>query len=62
MNIKNKKIYDYYGDSKDIFSILKDYEWPVYLCSNYENFKNQRYDIMTCSPIEKIYAHNDNSW
>lgn len=58
MNIKNKKIYNYYGDSKDIFSILKDYEWPVYLCSNYENFKNQRYDIITCSPIEKIYAYD----
>ena len=43
--------------AKDIFSFIKDYEWAVYLCSNHKKFKNQRYDIITCSPIQKIYSY-----
>ena len=56
MKKQNKIVYNYYGDSKDIFSLLKDYDWPIYLCSNHDTFKNQRYDIITCMPIQKIYA------
>ena len=59
MKKQNKIVYDFYGDSKDIFSILKDYEWPIFLCSNHDVFKNQRYDIITCSPIQKVYAYNE---
>ena len=57
--MKNKIVYNYYEDSKDIFSFLKDYDWPVYLCSNHKTFENQRYDIITCSPIKKIYSYID---
>ena len=30
--------YDYFMDTKNIFSLLRDYEWPVFLNSNYEKF------------------------
>ncbi len=59
MKKQNKIIYNYYGDSKDIFSFLKDYDWPIFLCSNHEVFNNQRYDIITCSPVQKIYAYRE---
>jgi len=59
MNKKTKIVYDYYKDSKDIFSFLKGYDWPVLLCSNYNTFQNQRYDIITCSPVQKLYSYNE---
>lgn len=55
----NKITYNYHNDSKDIFSFIKDYDWAVYLCSNHKTFQNQRYDIITCSPIQKIYSYID---
>ena len=45
--------------SKKVFSYIKDREWAVFLCSNHEVFNNQRYDIITCSPIQKIYAYRE---
>ena len=31
MNKQHKISYDYYGDTRDIFSIIKDSEWAVFL-------------------------------
>ena len=59
MNKKTKIVYNYYKDSRDIFSFLKGYDWPVLLNSNYNTFQNQRYDIITCSPVQKLYSYSD---
>jgi para-aminobenzoate synthetase component 1 len=59
MNKQHKISYDYYGDTRDIFSIVKDSEWPVFLCSNHDKFQDERYDILSANPIEKIIAHDN---
>ena len=51
--------YDYFMDTKNIFSLLRDYEWPVFLNSNYEKFQNERYDILTANPMHKVYAYEN---
>tara|TARA_B100000965_G_scaffold406601_1_gene446433 strand:- start:560 stop:1918 length:1359 start_codon:yes stop_codon:yes gene_type:complete len=51
--------YDYFMDTKNIFSLLRDYEWPVFLNSNYEKFPNERYDILTANPMHKVYAYEN---
>ena len=51
--------FDYYKNSVEIFDFLKDNDWSVFLCSNYESFKNERYDIISCCPIKKILAYQN---
>ncbi|MEC9205667.1 MAG: aminodeoxychorismate synthase component I [Pseudomonadota bacterium] len=50
---------DYYKNSTEIFDFLKENDWSVFLCSNHENFKNERYDIISCCPIKKILAYQN---
>ena len=57
MNKQHKISYDYYGDTRDIFAIIKDLEWSVFLCSNHDKFQDERYDILSANPIEKIISH-----
>ena len=58
MNKQHKISYDYYGDTRDIFSIIKDSEWAVFLCSNHDKFQDERYYILSANPIEKIISLN----
>ena len=57
MNKQKRITYDYYGDAYKIFSLIKDNDWSVLLCSHHEKFKDQKYDIISSNPIEKIYAY-----
>ena len=57
MNKQHKISYDYYGDSRDIFAIIKDLEWSVFLCSNHDKFQDERYDILSANPVEKIISY-----
>ncbi len=50
---------NYYKISIEIFNLLKDNDWSVFLCSNHEKFKNERYDIISCCPIKKILAYQN---
>ena len=59
MNKQYKISYDYYGDSRDIFSIIKDLEWSVFLCSNHDKFQDERYDILSANPVEKIISYEE---
>ena len=57
MNKQQIITYKYQKNYSDIFTLVKDQDWPVLLCSNNEKFKNERYDIITANPIKKIYGY-----
>ena len=59
MNKQHKISYDYYGDTRDIFAVIKDSEWSVFLCSNHDKFQDERYDILSANPVEKIISYVD---
>ena len=59
MNKQKRITYDYYGDAYKIFSLMKNNDWSVLLCSHHEKFKDQKYDIISSNPIEKIYSYKN---
>ena len=55
----NKIDFEYYENTSEIFDFLKDNDWSVFLCSNYETFSTERYDIISCCPIKKVIAYQN---
>ena len=59
MNKQKQINYDYYKKSNDIFSLIKDRDWSVFLCSNQEYFTQERFDIISSDPIKKVFAYQN---
>ena len=55
----NKIEFDYYSNTLEIFDFLKDQDWSVFLCSNFDVFDREKYDIISCCPIKKIIAYQN---
>ena len=45
---------DYSIPSMEYFNIIKEDDWSIFLNSNYDRYPDQRFDILTSSPLEKI--------
>ncbi len=53
---------DFNIPSFEYFEIIKNNDWAVYLNSNNNKYKDQRYDILSSNPIDKIILnHSRNS-
>ena len=50
----NIKDLDYSIPPTKYFDIIKNNDWSIFLNSNYEKYSDQRFDILTSNPIEKI--------
>lgn len=48
--------------SHKYFEIIKDNDWSVYLNSNNQKYPDQRFDILTSNPIQKIVLNNDQTY
>ncbi|MEC8996403.1 MAG: aminodeoxychorismate synthase component I [Pseudomonadota bacterium] len=55
----NRIEFDYYSNTSEIFDFLKDQDWSVFLCSNFDVFDTEKYDIISCCPIKKIIAYQN---
>jgi para-aminobenzoate synthetase component 1 len=59
MNFHIKDL-DYSIPPTKFFDIIKNNDWSIFLNSNYEKYSNQRFDILTSNPIDKIILdHTD---
>ena len=45
---------DYSIPSMEYFDIIKEDDWSIFLNSNYDRYPDQRFDILTSSPLKKI--------
>ena len=53
MTYKIQKL-DFSIPSNEYFELIRDKDWSVYLNSNNKKYTDQRYDILTSNPIDKI--------
>lgn len=50
----NIKDLDYSIPSIKYFDIIKNNDWSVFLNSNHQKYSDQRFDILTSNPVEKV--------
>ncbi len=60
MNYKIEEL-DFCIPSHEYFELIKNNDWAVYLNSNNEKYTDQRYDILSSDPIDKIILNSDGS-
>lgn len=48
--------------SENYFQLIKHQDWPVFLNSNQNEYTEQRYDIISCNPFEKILVDQKGPW
>ena len=49
---------DFSISSHEYFEFIKNNDWAIYLNSNNQKYSDQRFDILTSDPVEKI-IHDD---
>ena len=52
---------DFSIPSNEYFELIKDNDWAVYLNSNNSKYTDQRYDILSSNPINKIILQSEDS-
>ena len=50
---------DFLIPSHKYFEFIKNNDWSVYLNSNNDKYPDQRFDILTSDPLEKIILDDD---
>ncbi len=55
----HKEIFDYHEHSNEIFNLIRNEDWAVFLNSNNKIFTEQRYDIISAQPIKKIITYQN---
>ena len=60
MTYKIKQL-DFSIPSNEYFELIKDNDWAVYLNSNNSKYNDQRYDILSSNPINKIILQSEDS-
>ena len=54
-----KEEFNYYKNTNEIFDLIKNEEWPVFLFSNNNIFSEQRYDIISANPTKKVITYQN---
>ena len=52
---------DFSISSHEYFEFIKNNDWAIYLNSNNQKYSDQRFDILTSDPVEKIIHDDENS-
>ena len=50
---------DFSIPSHKYFEFIKNNDWSIYLNSNNDKYPDQRFDILTSDPLEKIILDDD---
>ena len=61
MNYKLHQL-DFSIPAQKVFEIIKNEEWSVFLNSNSKQYPDQRFDILSASPKQKIIFSDDSTY